>query len=115
MLNDAIAQTEFRDSLQASTSVNVRQSCEATGIESDLSQEQWRAHYNRSEGKLSLACSDEMLGGYLEVYNLTGSRVLRTEIRTCNTSYDISSWSEGVYVILVNGVKNSKVYQLVIQ
>ena len=115
LLNDAIAQTEFSNSLQASTSVNVRQSCEATGIESDLSQEQWRAHYNRSEGKLSLACSDEMLGGYLEVYNLTGSRVLRTEIRTCNTSYDISSWSEGVYVILVNGVKNSKVYQLVIQ
>ena len=115
LLNDVTAQTAFSNSLQASTSVNVRQSCEATGIESDLSQEQWRAHYNRSEGKLSLACSDEMLGGYLEVYNLTSSRVLRTEIRTCNTSYDISSWSEGVYVILVNGVKNSKVYQLVIQ
>lgn len=56
-----------------------------------------------------------MLEGEIEVYTLTGSRVLKTEIHASHSSYDISSWSEGVYVILVNGVKNSKVSQLIIR
>ena len=115
LLNDAIAQAEFNDSLQASTRVNVKQSCETTGIVRDVSQDQWKAYYNRSEGRLSLTCSDEMLGGDIEVYNLNGLRVLKTEIRAFNTNYDISSWSEGVYVVLVSGVKNSKAHQLIIR
>jgi len=109
------AQAEFNDSLQASTRVNVKQSCETTGIVRDVSQDQWKAYYNRSEGRLSLTCSDEMLGGDIEVYNLNGLRVLKTEIRAFNTNYDISSWSEGVYVVLVSGVKNSKAHQLIIR
>ncbi len=115
LLNDAIAQTEFSDSLQASPRVNIKQSCETTGIVRDVSQDQWKAYYNRSEGRLSLTCSDEMLGGDIEVYNLNGLRVLKTEIRAFNTNYDISSWSEGVYVVLVSGVKNSKAHQLIIR
>ena len=115
LLNDGIAQTEFSDSLQASTRVNIRQSCIATNTESDISQDQWMAYYNRLEGSLSLVCSDAVLGGDVEVYTLTGSRVLKSEIRTDNSSYDISSWAEGVYVILINGVKKPKAHQLVIR
>lgn len=115
LLNDAIAQAEFSDSLQTSTRVNVKQLCMATNLERDFSQEEWRADYHRSEGRLSVICSDEMLEGEIEVYTLTGSRVHKTEIRASHSSYDISSWSEGVYVILVTGVKNSKVSQLIIR
>lgn len=115
LLNDGIAQTEFSDSLQASTRVNIRQSCIATNTESDISQDQWMAYYNRLEGSLSLVCSDAVLGGDVEVYTLTGSRVLKSEIRTYNSSYEISSWAEGVYVILINGVKKPKAHQLVIR
>ena len=84
-------------------------------LKSDISQDQWMAYYNRSEGSLSLVCSDAVLGGDVEVYTLTGSRVLKSEIRTDNSSYDISSWAEGVYVILINGVKKPKAHQLVIR
>ena len=115
LLNDASARTEFSDSLQASTRVNVRQSCEATGIESDLSQEQWRAHYNRSEGIISLSCTEAMLGGYFEVLSLSGSRVLRVRIKTSLAEFDVSHWPRGFYFLNIIGPKDSGGFQILVR
>jgi len=115
LLNDAIAQTEFRDSLQASTRVSVRQSCETTGIVSDVCQDEWRAHYNRSEGILSLSCTEAMLGGYVEVLSLSGSRILSARIKTSLAEFDVSFWPRGFYLLHIIGPKDSGGFQVLVR
>ena len=115
LLNDAIAQTEFRDSLQASTRVSVRQSCETTGIVSDVCQDEWRAHHNRSRGILSLSCTEAILGGYVEVVSLSGSRVLSARINTSLSEFEVSHWPRGFYLLHVFGPKDVGGFQVLVR
>ena len=51
--------------------------------------------------------------GGLKIYNLTGNLVMQKDIDNGITEIDISSFSNGLYILQLNSEKNSEQFKLI--
>lgn len=51
----------------------------------------------RSNQEISIHCSDELVGGVLEVYNMAGSKLLQKEVNNISFKIPVSSLANGLY------------------
>jgi hypothetical protein len=62
---------------------------------------------NPSRSKLNITIPNFADNAKVEVYNILGARVYKSELNKLNTSIDVSKWNSGVYLVRVSSDKET--------
>ncbi|MFN5181501.1 MAG: T9SS type A sorting domain-containing protein, partial [Bacteroidota bacterium] len=83
--------------------------CVTTGITEILPNE-IRIYPNPSFGKFHI---ESKINSNIEIYNILGETILRTDVKTGDNQIDISSFPSGVYYLNSKSENGSKTYRII--